>query len=601
MLNDATGITDYGDNSDGGALTAAVTPYPNRIINFPIQVGATVQQFNKTDLDYGSDIDGDGRNDFLDASSKAIVYGFETISTAAGTFQNCLRVDTNIIVTVTLSTDGAKYTIKGINTDWYAQDIGQVKQTTVVSGYGQSEEITEELIGYMVNGRSNGVSLSIGVSSATVDSGASTKLSVTLLDSVNSPLIAVPAVWTSGNNAIATVDVNGMATGVAVGATTLTPSIGGVTGPPMTLNVWAGFKQGLSYSGLTSFYRFGDTAIGDLNGDGRNDVAVLEITVSRILVYDQTAGGLLNQPRVISTTLNLTGIAIKDVNNDGFADLIVSGNQNTPTSGWKGRVLVFKQDPLSHTLGTPQEYVIPGGGYVGTLVVADLNNDGLPDVATESPGSDGLISFLFQKPNGSLGPVVPYTAVPVGITDIHVADMNGDGLNDVVFQSGPKQLAVIKQTSSGIFNPVPDFYTFQINNALYIESFALGDLNSDGRPDIAVTDYSGDINIFLQNTNGTFLPSQILNFFASELKIFDIDGDGLNDLLLLESGNTVKVLRQSAAHSFQDVQTYSLQTKTTGGTSIHQAMSLGDVTGDGLPDIVFSWADDGVFVIPRRK
>ncbi len=317
----------------------------------------------------------------------------------------------------------------------------------------------------------------------------------------------------------------------------------------------------------------------------------------------------MNQPQIINTDLNLRGIAVKDVNNDGLADLIVSGNLTTVTSGWKGRVLVFRQDPATHTLGAPQEYVLSTNN-AGTLAIADLNNDGLPDVVVASAGTtggNGQLSFLFQGVNGALGPEVAYNAVPVAATataggaEIHVADMNSDGLNDIVVQSGLTQLAVIKQVSPGIFSTTPDYYTVQTDGWPFFQSFALGDLNGDGRTDIAVAGLIGKLNIFLQDADGKLLPPQISSNYTNEVKIFDIDGDGLNDLLFLNGGNEVTILKQTSSHTFENVQTFFLPTKTVGGTFTHQAMSVGDVTGDGLPDIVASWSFDGIYVLPRWK
>lgn len=604
LVKDDSGLMAYGNNDSADTLTASLAPY--RVVSFPIQVGASFQQVNKTGLNYGRDLDGDRKNEKIDISANVFVRGFETVTTAAGTFQNCLRVDTNVTETLTVSSNGARITVTGVETDWYAQDIGPVKQTITYSGNGQRSQVTEELTGYIVDGRSSGLNLQASSSATTITSGASTQLSVMLLDSTNYPLIAVPAVWTSDNNAIATVDANGMATGNRTGMATLTPSVGGVAGPQVTLKVLVGFRQGVGYPGISSSIRFGDTAMGDLNGDGRNDLAVLEGFGSRILVYFQNAAGTMNPPQVINTDLALRGIAVRDVNNDGLADLVVSGNSTTVTSGWKGRVLVFKQDPVTHTLGAPQEYVLATNN-AGTLAIADLNNDSLPDVVIASAdlsGGNGVLSFLFQGPGGTFGPEVAYNAIQVALTavgaEIHVADMNSDGLNDIVVQSGLKLLAVIKQVSPGIFSTTPDYYSVQTNGWPYFQSFALGDLNGDGRTDIAVADLSGNLNIFLQKADGTLSPTQLLNYSSSELKIFDIDSDGLNDLLLLNGGNTVTILKQSSAHTFQDVQIFLLPTKTVGGTFTHQAMSVGDVTGDGLPDIVASWSFDGIYVLPRR-
>ncbi len=83
-----------------------------------------------------------------------------------------------------------------------------------------------------------------------------------------------------------------------------------------------------------------------------------------------------------------------------------------------------------------------------------------------------------------------------------------------------------------------------------------------------------------------------------EIHIADIDGDGLNDIILLDFGYWITVLYQGQDHSFTNNKNYFLPTATEGGTFVHQAMSIGDVTGDGLPDIVASWSDEGIFMLP---
>jgi len=601
---DDSGISLYGDNDSSDPLIAAVVPY--RVVNFPIKLGSSFEQINKVGVDYGEDLDGDGKNEKIKIISTVFVRNLETVSTVAGTFPNCLRIETHMDETLTLSRNGARYKASGVETTWYAQDVGPVKQTTSISGDVESIQTTEEITCFLVDGHVNGLSLQVNTTNAILNNGERLQLSVTLFDSANTSLMTVPAVWTSSNSAIASVDANGMVTGNGIGAATLTPSIGGVAGPPVTITVLVGFVEGVGYPGTSSVYGFGDTAIGDLNGDGRNDVAVIEELSPRVIVYLQSASGILNQPLVITTDLilhqnnmTLSGIAIKDVTNDGFADLVVSGTSSTATSGWLGRLAVLKQDPVTHALGTPQEYVL-STNEAGPLAIADLNGDSLPDVVVASPlhAGDGVLSFLFQGANGVLGSEIAYTAALADGNEVHVADLNSDGLNDVVVQSGPLQLAVIKQLTPGVFSTSPDFYSVQ-SPVPYIRSFALGDLNGDGRTDIAVADDYGQLNIFLQNDVGTFSSYFRGYLQASELKIFDIDGDGLNDIILLNGGYVVTVLTQSAAHTFPNIQTFVLHTNGFGGTTIRQAVSVGDVTGDDLPDIVASW-NDAVYVLERR-
>lgn len=606
LVKDSSGVTTYGNNNPSDQLTNSLAPY--RLVGFPIQIGSVFRQISRTNLDYGQDLDGDGINERIDITADVTVRGIETVTVAAGSFPNCLRFDTNVSETLTLSTTRARITATGEESDWFAQDIGSVKTVTSISGNGQSRQTNEELYGYMVDGRSAGLSLQVSPATASVSAGATAQFSVTLLDASNLPLTTVPAVWISDNAAVATVDATGLAYGIKAGTVTLTPSVGGVAGPAATLNVLLGFKPGANYpvpAATPSFFA-GDTAIGDLNGDGCTDVVVMESNGSRILVYYQNANGTLDAPQVIPTTLSLTGIAISDINNDGLPELVVSGNSTIAPSGWVGRVAVYRQNQTTHALDTALYYVI-STNTAGTLAIADLNSDGLPDIIVASAGSaNGLLSFFFQGAAGTLGSENILTSVPVySGGEVHIADMNSDGRNDIVVQSDAKQLAVIRQTAAGVYSTAPDFYIVQTSYWPFFKSFALGELNGDGRTDIAIADPGnyGYLNIFLQTAGGALENPLILNFgneTQDEIKIFDMNGDGLNDIIVLSSGNTVLVSLQPPTHIFTFPQSFYLPTQSYGGTSIHQAMSIGDVTGDGRPDVAASWFNEGIYVLPIR-
>ena len=82
--------------------------------------------------------------------------------------------------------------------------------------------------------------------------------------------------------------------------------------------------------------------------------------------------------------------------------------------------------------------------------------------------------------------------------------------------------------------------------------------------------------------------------------IADMDSDGLNDLLVMCCGNTVYILYQAANHSFLGPIIHYLPTVLWGGTADHQAMTVEDITGDGLPDIEKSWWNEGIYMLPRK-
>jgi len=421
--------------------------------------------------------------------------------------------------------------------------------------------------------------------------------------------------WSSSDPARATIDTHGLASGVAVGPVAFTATVDQVSGSTLqpttasiSANVVAGFLPGIHYPGSSSTMRLANTALGDLDGDGRADAAVLEeFPGSHVLVYHQSAQGTFGPPQVIATDLKVRGVAIADVNGDGWADLIVSGNSTTATSGFLGRIAVFLQDGTSHTLTGPEELTVSTDN-VGMVAVADLNGDSRPDVVSVGAGSggNGVISLFFQDSNGVLGAEVPLTNFPVLVDgdsqlgDMHVADMNHDGLNDIVLQSDYAQLAVVKQGPAGTFS-TPDFYTAQVSPDFRIWTFALADLNGDGLTDVVTSSVGGPVNIFYQNVGGALVGPTKLPFVGEEIYGADLDGDGLNDLIL-SGGTGASILYQATDHSFLVPPGYVLPTFSSGGSNaiIHQGMSIGDVTGDGLLDIVVAWSNEGVFVLPRR-
>lgn len=413
--------------------------------------------------------------------------------------------------------------------------------------------------------------------------------------------------WTSSDEAMVTINAKGLATGAGVGSADITATLLGVsTSTPVKLV--AGFNDAVQYPGADNIW-YGNTAVGDLNGDGRNDVAVLEeLDRSRILVYYQNSGGTLDSPKIITTGIALKNAAIADFNGDGLSDLIVSGYSTTSSPDWLGRINIFKQDPVTHALGAPQEYPLSTNSVI-SMAVADLNGDNLLDVVAsgEDSGTTGLLSFLFQQSNGTLGPEVTYTSVPVFLYgELHVADMDNNGLNDVVLQSDQKEFAVIKQTSKGVFSTTADYYTPQFDGIHWASTFALGDVNNDGLTDLVVADPmdgTSYLNIFLQNAGGTLSgPTiQTIRYLSQdEIHIADMDGDGLNDIIILTDGHTVNILYQYPDHSFPDISSYHLQVTITGGTAAKQRLSIGDLTSDGLPDIVSAWTLDGIYVLSQK-
>ncbi len=281
-----------------------------------------------------------------------------------------------------------------------------------------------------------------------------------------------------------------------------------------------------------------DVALCDVNGDGQMDLVVSNgntTTGGSVVYIPQSASspGQFGQPVTIGTPPTYSGastavpnaavgVACGNLNGDGHSmDVaVVSYNQN-PTTGYNygasGTLSLFFHDP-----GNPGGFLprvdIPVAGILHRVKIADVNHDGLPDiiVSNEGVGSDGVgtpgaVVLLQNPPSGTA--TTPSFATPVTYqTDIGVslavADLNGDGLPDIVLTSGSDDaIEVLYNNASapGTF-ATPTSYAGLGNPA----SVAIGDLNHDGLPDIATADGTGAIVYFQQSgaSAGTFQAGQ---------------------------------------------------------------------------------------------
>lgn len=371
----------------------------------------------------------------------------------------------------------------------------------------------------------------------------------------------------------------------------------GNASPPYSVRVriLPGFGPSANYSAPEPYMYLGTTAIGDLDGDGRNDVVAIQGSnvTGKVALYRQAANTDLGMGSVLQTSIDARGVAVADVTGDGRADLVLVGS---------GRVVVYAQQ-VNGTLASPVDYVLSDYDG-GPLQVVDVDCDGRLDVATVA---GGRIHVLFQDSTGALGGEVAY-GDPYGPTrvaafdEVHVADMNGDGVPDLVFQSGLLELSVALQTAPRAFGP-PTTYAVPTNYWGRIGSFALGDLNGDGRADVVTVEggNGGYINVLLQQANGTLALQPHLDLGSDTpagVEVADLDGDGFGDIAV-DTGTTVYVLYQNASHGFIPAIRYALSTGSMGGQVESRALSVGDVTGDGKPDLVTTWSSEGVFVLAR--
>ena len=265
-------------------------------------------------------------------------------------------------------------------------------------------------------------------------------------------------------------------------------------------------------------------AIGDVNGDGRNDVVLVTSFYFdaehdyKLFVFLQDASGALAAPPAIYATTGSsahcpTSVAIGDINNDGKNEVVV-GNSGQD-------IEVFAQDGSGGLVSSAVYSTINSH----KIKIADLNHDGRLDVVGIGWGTD-TADVLLQNAGGTLNPSITYTVTHGGYDDLEVGDVNNDGLTDIIVMSGQSLLpnvGLLTQKTDGTFNP-PVYYS--VGSNILTSGIGVGDVNGDSLNDIVVTyDKTG---VFTQNNSGALNPvvPDTPIYVDQPVEIADMNNDG---------------------------------------------------------------------------
>ena len=162
---DVVGIVYHG-SEPGTPLEKQLIPY--QIVRFPMKLSSSFIQFDKKDLDFGTDMDRDGVNEKVDALGDSTIAGLDTVTVPAGTFKDAVRVEARMKMKIHLSDSKRTATGTDVMTAWFAKGVGLVKyverqELSPLQDRGVITEIMEELESYDI--KPNKASLGRGESS----------------------------------------------------------------------------------------------------------------------------------------------------------------------------------------------------------------------------------------------------------------------------------------------------------------------------------------------------------------------------------------------------------------------------------------------------
>jgi len=367
---------------------------------------------------------------------------------------------------------------------------------------------------------------------------------------------------------------------------------------------------------LLAYYGFGEMEIikldwdiknlrvADFNGDGRNDIAIVNNSKAKIelLIQKKAVGpaetavsvdpedidvNLILPPtrftkEAVPVSQRIYSFACGDISSDGMVDLVFYGEP-------KGLYVILQKAPDSNTGSQktlswrPRKKITIDDGLLtpNALVVADLNNDGANDIAL---AGQNCTYIILQKKDGSLAEPIKYPTTDLTL-GIETGDLNGDGINDLVLitNDGEKPIHTQFGLKTGQFGPQEQFF---------IEKpYALELCNIDNVPGdeiLTVDGRSGRLICYKLATEKEKDTDWPILFYPlpvgeggseRDLALGDFNGDGLADIVISDPGAAEIIFyRQIADTGLTEPVRFPVFADVT-------TLSAADIDGDGKAEL----------------
>ena len=322
-------------------------------------------------------------------------------------------------------------------------------------------------------------------------------------------------------------------------------------------------------------------ALGDFDNDGWLDIVVGNYQSHNELLMNNGDGtfreGMLFPQG--SQNPKTQSIAVGDVNNDGWLDIVLGNN------GRRNQLFLNKGDgtfhdpvPLSDTENTATH----------AIKLGDLNLDGWLDIVIGNAVARGQNNqILMNGKNGTFLDAVHFPGESLTTYSIALADVNGDGFIDIIEGNDVDQknrVLINNRANSGTE------FSNDKNSLIDLEGnardIAAADINGDGSVDIILGNNGQYNHLLINNGDGNFtkalrLPGRAS--FSRSIAVTDLDNDGDADIILGFIVNEQNLIFMNNEQNWAYEQNAVFLRDSAGAT---MDLVFSDFTGDGWVDIV---------------
>jgi len=354
-------------------------------------------------------------------------------------------------------------------------------------------------------------------------------------------------------------------------------------------------------------------AIGDLDGDGRPDIAVAANSTKAISIYRNiSTSGTIAFAAKVDISLGSddpNNVVIGDLDGDGKPDL-ATGN------GLSGNVSILRNTSTVGSISFDANVDFATGFKTRWITMGDIDGDGKPGLFIVNNG--GALNLLRNTTtSGAAFTTSSFDAAVNFTTDGNpqmaaFGDLDGDGKPDIAVTSyNSSTVSLFRNTStkgvafsSTTLDAKVDLAA--TNNATGV---AIGDLDGDGKPDIvACNRTSATVSVFRNVISGSgafstssFDPKVDLSTGSTtwRVAIADLNMDGKPDIAVVNSGAATASVLQNTTTTGAAFSTSSFNTQVTYATgSTPQDIAIADLDGDGWPDLLAgNWSSNSISVL----